>query len=726
MPAEYVEPVQPPPTVIPEGVSPQEREAFERERAVVERENRVFRDALIRGIVTPEQYGEAMKFQRARLQDATAPKDIRLTAWTRRYEESQAFYSKAGYPQYGGVYDKPDLPAKTEVYSIKEVTTQVLGNEPKKHLEFQLVQEGFFEKAMNRGGPLDWLVPSWHYTTPKEQAVLRQAARQGTLEVTSIRREAAKPLMTAFTIGTAISSPLMAAASITGVAIGEAYKQTTTGQQMTWEETLGAASTAMFAAGVGQMAYSGLKGALQSEYVTGKVQQRIDASYRRQMELNEAIIQGRPLPKGAEAMTGPQVWTPTFGEKFLMRITKVKAPTVPAIQTVHWTPPSDVISAKTGLAYPQQTYPVEAVDIAFDLAMTPKSGLRVTTKPSISEAQYLQMVARSKVPISDAYAALMNYQLTRQGMKAEAAFKWEMELIAAEKGKIPESLLAYDYTPLSRYQKPELPYRVTPSGITKKYSYEWAGPYQKAPAMPKKTSTPFKYETPTSDVAKLTANIGGYKGTPTKTVQITPVKLSPTLTPAGLIPITAQKLVSQVAQITGFNPSVWQGPSFYGTKATKASGFDLIGFSVPALDFKQPAITKSDTKQAPILKPLAGVSPVPANVADLSQGATLKASEALASDLSQSAFQKAAQKQAQKQAQQLKQAQKLIQVTTPVIPKIPSFPNDQGGKKKKKKKGKSLLGGYGRFPREYPIVTGADFLEGFLNKSKLKGKGGKR
>lgn len=93
---------------------------IQQEAAVVQQENAVFRDAYQKGLISQEQYNAAMAYQSGRVSDTTAPAETELTQWTKDYQESQAFYSEAGYPQYGGAFAVPTVPEGYQVAKIEE------------------------------------------------------------------------------------------------------------------------------------------------------------------------------------------------------------------------------------------------------------------------------------------------------------------------------------------------------------------------------------------------------------------------------------------------------------------------------------------------------------------------------------------------------------------------------------------------------------------------------
>lgn len=93
--------------------------SLQQERAIIEQENKVFQDAYMKGKISKAQYEQAMAIQRERLADATVSA-TEPSRYTTEYLESQRFYEKAGYPQYGGVYAPVAVPEGYKVYSVKE------------------------------------------------------------------------------------------------------------------------------------------------------------------------------------------------------------------------------------------------------------------------------------------------------------------------------------------------------------------------------------------------------------------------------------------------------------------------------------------------------------------------------------------------------------------------------------------------------------------------------
>lgn len=99
-----------------------------RERVIVTAENRVFQDALDRGLITQAQYDEAMGYQNARLQDTQgAPPTAKPTPETVEYMKGQRFFTEVGHPELVGKYQAPDVPPGYDVKDFQVTQEKISG-----------------------------------------------------------------------------------------------------------------------------------------------------------------------------------------------------------------------------------------------------------------------------------------------------------------------------------------------------------------------------------------------------------------------------------------------------------------------------------------------------------------------------------------------------------------------------------------------------------------------
>lgn len=83
--------------------------------SVVRQENAVFLDAKNKGTIKQSDYDAAMQNQNTRTDQGA-----QVTAWTKNYQQSQGFYQSIGYPQYGGLFEAPSVPAGMTVTKVEK------------------------------------------------------------------------------------------------------------------------------------------------------------------------------------------------------------------------------------------------------------------------------------------------------------------------------------------------------------------------------------------------------------------------------------------------------------------------------------------------------------------------------------------------------------------------------------------------------------------------------
>lgn len=457
-------------------VTPQAQEAL-----VIAQENKVFADALAKGQITQAQYDAAMKAQRARLTDQTVPEGgVKLTAWTKNYQASQAYYQSIGYSQYGGLYPVPSLPEGAKVEKVEEKVT----SEGTKTLEFTVSQpakQASTQTASTQSKGLGEiffgpnLVDKQMRQIAETQAMKADPVGYTVKKVITIGGTAAMlvnpatavvggAISTGFTQGVkafqggGLLTPQEATesfmfGSLFSVGSQGVYQGAAKLSPVVLEPTLkGAVVRAGIGAGLGGGAsfvisggdpYATAVGAglgagfsatvdiargINRAYVQPKAAKSLTQSYEAQARLNEKYLYDYGEAAG--------VWRPTTGQKIVMAVTGAK-PKAPAAGIVASGGPAEIIvggqpQVVGGLSLQQ----MQAMDAAFDLAVAPRtSGLIISKAPAIPK-----VVAPKTLPL---YFGLGTELFSFQQLKAQE------KVLPVEKG-LPESTLAYDYQgPLS-------------------------------------------------------------------------------------------------------------------------------------------------------------------------------------------------------------------------------------------------------------------------------------
>ena len=645
-----------------------------------------------------------MAYQQQRASDKVGVSpSARPSSQTTAYLQSKAYYTQIGYPQYGGLYATPNIPKGYEIATVKETvkTTQLSGAAPKttKSLQFVLMPE-ITEVWVGKSyfGPQFTRPP-----TPAEKANLKARYLAGENIFQSGEERAMTglglalipvPIITAPTLLTALKFAVPAASA---VGIGEAYKVSTTGKHLTVGEAVGLA-------GITELGVSLVTGIVQSGPIRGRVQSKIDAAYEQQFKLNEAILMDKPMPQNIEGMTGLSPWSPTIGQKIAMKITGA-AVKVPAISVnVVRVPNADVPFNMAGFQR------MQTAEDLFDFSFSPKGGLvtQYVAGPEI-------ITPASKFPLSPIMFDWAGFADIKADM-ATAELNAEMKQRLIDQG-IPENQLDIDYGgPLSFKKTPV----TKPSEIM---------------AGPKNTiGLDLSADLMTGDF-NLSEGIGGYNkavgraearygkgGGIVNRPNLLSVLEKPiinadvSVSGGALSRLAPLGLTTKSPLLTGFNPAVWQGSPFY-RQTTKAVQDEIVyPLSYPASSLAHP------TK----LSEIAGFG----SKADLDLGQFGRM------DLAQTPI------------AWIGLTQDVIQIpktTTPEVPQdilrdltIPSdffnksgfggsvFGDFKGFDIGGSRRGGSPLGGWGRYKRVYPIITGEQFLKGILRQNTKTRKGGAR
>jgi hypothetical protein len=234
-------------------VTPQAQEAL-----VIAQENKVFADALAKGQITQAQYDAAMKAQRARLTDQTVPEGgVKLTAWTRQYQSSQAYYQSIGYSQYGGLYPVPDLPTGAKVTSVKQTSSGSLEFEYTVPQETAKSQEALQPSPSRSGAvtPATDKFPAYVGTIPPAERF--QWENLTATEKEQVKQQAVK---TAVSFAAPVAFVVAPQTALIGAGLsaglGQGISLVTTGKPLSVEETALAAG--------GGAAFSVIGGAVMS------------------------------------------------------------------------------------------------------------------------------------------------------------------------------------------------------------------------------------------------------------------------------------------------------------------------------------------------------------------------------------------------------------------------------------------------------------------------------
>lgn len=314
------------PQVTPTGRGPRNAQVANREAAV-------YKDALAKGAISQDEYNTAMGYNDQRLKSG---QDMAPSPKTVEYEASQKYYSELGYPQYGGVYKIPTVPAGMEVAKITEKTAAdapLAGITPSygrpdgrpvdprsKQLSLTLMPEikqvytntSFF-------GVIDTRPP-----TPKEKQQLRERYLRGEDVFMTAEDKAlvglgmATVILPTVTASSVIGAAKYAAGAVVPVAAGEAYKYKTTGQHLTPMEGVmlaglgqaavgGASTVAKIGGGKVKETLSNTGSKIRDTVSPGRAQE--SKLYSRVVAPKSEVVVGQPKQPGPQtAAVGSKSW----------------------------------------------------------------------------------------------------------------------------------------------------------------------------------------------------------------------------------------------------------------------------------------------------------------------------------------------------------------------------------------------------------------------------------
>lgn len=715
----------------------------QQEQNVISQENAVFKDALAKGRITQAQYDAAMEIQNKRASDNVVPKETKPTAWTTNYQASQAYWTAAGFPQYGGIYGVPTgIGPNQEIYDVKEIggtptTRPPMSNAEltgQKQLAITVGPKIDYVKKENKGsffGPTAlWIDPKTgtatpygtHKATPEEKADLkrRYLAGENIFGMSPEERATA-----GLSLATAVIAPIavasgtslswaaaMAAGAITIPATADVVTVAAAGRHITPAEAVGYAAIATLGVQAG-------RSLVNSPLIKGRVQSMVDASYERQIRFNEAVLQGKV--RGETAVWKPEDLGLVGNNKVLYELTGQPMPKVNFASQVNIArvPSGDAAMGMSGFQR------VAVADDLFDFGFVPKSAMRVeyvrppTPTTAIGKPSGLPLYYGIGGGVLTEMEYLDMQRAVKQDLKiAEANEQNRLLKVDQSSGKFPKSTLDVDYNPMGFDNYPlDLAY-----AEGKTVSAAWAGPYQKGP-------TANLGMRPFTDLAKSASKGGGTPSAgPIKTVTTTK---TPTLDVGTLSNLGSQFTTKTVFQ-TGFNPSVWQGVPIYGRKGTAMSQEQEYVLDYPESGLPHPPklgeslILDLDKAQRDRSRVSLGTQGfmlisqrgISTSIIDLGQGV------ALGRDVGVSADQIARGIQQGALGQGLDLGGIFEQPTPRPVFGIPTNPFVGGGGF-----GGSFLGGFGgfdlggggrrggrrsgvgRYPRAYPIVTGRQVLE---------------
>lgn len=248
------------------------------------------------------------------------------------------------------------------------------------------------------------------------------------------------------TLGTVVATGIaLPFAGVSGLIVtggAEAVKYGVTGEHLTVDEALTAAS-------IGQLASIGGMAVARSPKVVGQAQTKLTKSYENHARNVEDYLEATNYPAGEKlteyALTHgeplPGVWRPTTSERVIMKVTGA-TPSKPASGVVSFGGPVEVFDPKTGkigVSGGLNLRQLEAVSGAFDMSVAPGTSGLMISKPYLTPKPNLPQ----KLPT---YFGVGESIFSFSEAKAEPYLN-ENEIV--EKG-LPESFLDYNYQgPLS-------------------------------------------------------------------------------------------------------------------------------------------------------------------------------------------------------------------------------------------------------------------------------------